>query len=389
MEFVPSFNAESASLELVRELVERYSPHMSEWEELGSIPADYFRELGATGVLRERWEPGSIGGLPIAAAVTAAHAPVNAGVALAVSLHSEVFTHALILRKGYDNELVQASLDGSIIGCFAATEPSGGSDIRSIVSSSERVGDKWRLRGEKWFTTNFRSATHVALLVRESDKPGSFNLFVVPTDLDGITYNGAIPTLGVRSTNTAAWEFDILVEDSALVGPPGVGLSTVLRVLDHERLMAAVGLVASSSWALRFARSHMRSRKQFGGRLIDHQALRHRLADDWVLLRSAEALTSEALRAHHSGRVRADLVAAAKLHAARSAMRIMDDCLQSLGGRGYASAYPLERMLRDARLTRIGGGTDEVLREILAVSIDRFDPEFESEVRRCEARLMK
>jgi alkylation response protein AidB-like acyl-CoA dehydrogenase len=348
------------------------------WERDGHLPRELFAVLGTAGVFRDRWRHGPLGGLPLARAMVEELTVRNAGAALAVSLHSEVFLNALTVYGGDGHRTTrEAALDGTAIGCTAITEPGGGSNIPGIATTAVREHERWRVQGSKRFITNVGRATHALVLARGGPGAAACTLFAVPLDHPGVRVTGFFRTLGMRSVDNGAIELDTTLPEHMVVGRPGAGLGMVLRMLDFERLAAAVGLVAGARHTLRLAAAYMRQRTQFGKRLFDHQALRHRLADSWVQVEAAAALVDRAVRPEH-GRLSHHLVAAAKLAAVRAGAAAVDEALQIFGGRGYTDAYRLEQHYRDARLIRIGGGTDEMMREIVAARLDTEDAESEA-----------
>lgn len=360
----------------VRETLEPFHSQFPVWEKEGHLPARFFAAVGKAGLLRERWREGPAGGHPLARALVAELAPLNAGAALALSIHSEVFTHALARFGGETHQdLLEGALAGRVIGCFAATEHVGGSDLPGLQASAVRSGDGWHLRAEKRYITNAGRATHVLVLAKTDASRRGPCLFCVPLDRPGVTVRGFFETLGVRSADTTALSIDTVLEPTDIVGRPGAGLLMTLTLLDFERLAAAAALVAGAESALKLAAAWARRRKQFGARLFDHQALRHRLADRWAEVYAARAALEDTCRRLGEPALPHAQIAASKLLAARAASSTTDDTLQILGARGYTTAFPAERMYRDVRLTRIGGGTDEMMREIISASLDTADPE--------------
>ncbi|QMU67189.1 acyl-CoA/acyl-ACP dehydrogenase [Streptacidiphilus sp. P02-A3a] len=359
----------------VARVVRPYIPQMGEWEQEGHIPREFFRALGAAGVFRERWQHGAAPGLPLARVLTEELAVHNGGAALAVSLHSEVFVHVLHGYGDRHGDTLEQALDGIAIGCAAITEPGGGSDVAGMSTQAVRTTDGWHLTGTKRYTTNVGRATHALVVARTGAASNACTLFLVPLDRPGVRIAGFFTTLGVRSADTGGLELDVRLGIEDVVGRPGTGLLTLLKVLDFERIAAVSGLVAGARHALRLAAAHMRRRTQFGKRLYDHQALRHQLADAWSGVEASAALLDIACRPARGGQPTHHLVAAAKLVGSRNCAAAVDVALQVLGARGYTDAYPVERLYRDMRLTRIGGGTDEMMREIISASLDMADPE--------------
>jgi alkylation response protein AidB-like acyl-CoA dehydrogenase len=360
----------------IRAVLADFTPQMADWEATGHLPRELFERLGAAGVYRDRWSDGPVGGLPLAHVLTTELALANGGAALAVSLHDEVFVQALHRygRPRHDAVLDDA-LSGTAIGCVAVTEPAGGSDVAGITTRLSMDGDRWRVTGSKRYITNAGRATHMLVLARSAPSRAALSLVLVPCDRPGVTVERFFSTLGMRSADTAAIDLDVEVGPEDLVGRPHQGLLMLLRLLDFERIAAATGLVAGARHALRLTAAYMRERAQFGTRLFDHQWLRHRLAEHWVEVEAAAAMVDTASRPVRGDELAHERVAAAKLFAGRVCAAAVDQAIQVFGARGYTTDYPLERLYRDARLTRIGGGTDEMMREVIAAHLDAEDLE--------------
>jgi alkylation response protein AidB-like acyl-CoA dehydrogenase len=359
----------------VRGAVAALAPKAPEWESAGHLPRELFESLGAVGAFSQRWRLGPLKGLPYARALVEELAVFNAGAALAVSLHSELFVHAL-QRFGGEAQAgaLQQALDGRLIGCMAITEPEGGSDVPSLSTRAVLSSDGWHLTGSKRYTTNIGVADNVLVLANSGSTGSSYTLLRVPLGHPGIRVTGFFGTLGVRAADTGALDMDATLPAGHAVGRPGNGMAQVLKLLDYERVAAAAGLIAGARHALGLARAHLRTRTQFGKRLYDHQALAHAFADRWADVEAAAALLDATCSAGRGNQLPHHMVAATKLVAARTCSAAVDQALQFFGGRGYTDAYPLERYYRDARLTRIGGGTDEMMREIIATTLDVEDP---------------
>ncbi len=356
------------------------------WERDGHLSHDLFRAMGDAGVFRRRWAEGPNEGLPQAIAMLDELAIVSGGASLAVSIHSEVFLTALHLSRRRDHDLVERALDGSVIGCLAATEPTGGSDLSRLRTVAWREGGEWRIRGEKRYITNAATATHGLVVARNRDAGvGRLTLFVVPLDEPGVTIVGGFDKLGTSAAEACHLTFDVSVPASAVVGPIGGGLPFVTRCLWFERIAVSAQLVATMRHGLRLTTAYMRRRHQFESRLIDKQALRHRLVDCWTAFETAQLMLDRTIERMLAGNGRARETVMCKLLCATTATRVHDECIQFLGGRGYTSNYPLERFWRDARLARIGGGTDEVMRELLGSMLDIGDPEMETLLDRLDA----
>lgn len=353
-----------------------------DWEVDGHLPREIFAVLGEAGVFRDRWAPGRTGGLPFAVVIAEETARVSYGLGLAVTLHSEVFTGLLsrLARSPEQIVLRDQALAGHAIGCFAITEPTGGSDVAAVRTRARRTSDGWELHGEKRYTSNAGRASHVALLANLEGFPANrdLGLFVVPLDAPGVEITGFYPKVGTNSCDAAHVVLQTRVGPDALLGTPGLGLLYVMQSLELERIAVSAQLVLASRTAVRLAVGYLRRREQFSRRLSEMQALRHRLADMTARVWAAESFLAGVVLAALDGRDVSHETAALKLTCASTAAFSVDESLQMFGGRGYTANYPLERMWRDVRLARIGAGTDEVMRELIASAVDRPDAEVDA-----------
>ncbi|MGZ4722766.1 MAG: acyl-CoA dehydrogenase family protein [Ilumatobacteraceae bacterium] len=356
------------------------------WERGGAIPADLYRRFGATAAFRARWEGGDALGTRHAAHLARELALVSPSLALALVIHTEMFVGILheTARSEAQREVLALALAGDAIGCVASTEETGGSDITGIGTRAVRDGKGWRVTGTKRFVTSGSTATH-GIVSAVGARPGSLVLFLVPLDHPGVLRSPPIATVGMRACDTAALELDLKLDDEWRVGPIGLGVVPLARALRRERFVASVQLVTVATKALGLAIQFARTRRNGGARLMDRQAIRHRLADQAARLRAAQchvAWLAEQLERNQP--CDAD-VAATKLCCAQVAIDVIDDAVQVFGGRGYTEDFPLEGLWRDARLGRIGGGADEVMREIIASDLDRSDDEVLAELANLEA----
>jgi alkylation response protein AidB-like acyl-CoA dehydrogenase len=358
------------------------------WEAERRLPASVFTSLGEAGFFRQRWAAGTRQGLAEAAVLAEILSLVSGGVALGVGLHCEVFTgllHALS-RSDHQREMLSRALDGEIIGCFASTEQYAGSDVAALRCTARREGDGWHLTGEKRFTSNLVTATHAVVLARvaDGDTLGTPAAFVVPLDEPGARVVGVFATMGLRSCPTGQLDLDIDLPGDALLGRPVSSLLHVKQALQRERLGAAVQTVTAARLACRLTAAFARSRELGDAPLIRNASVRQRLAESATRLLAAEALLDSVMTDALAGRDVTRQTAALKLFAAAVANFVVDEAIQVLGGRGYLDHFPLERMLRDVRVARIGGGTDEVMRDIVAGRFDRPDRLFDDWIHRLE-----
>ena len=363
----------------VRIAVKRFdAPSTEAWETDRHVPREALASLAAQGLFRERWAPGAYGGLGHMAVLVEELFRCNGGLALAAMGHCEVFIGALT-RHGSGPahaQLLDDALSGRAVGCLAATEPQGGTSLAGIRCRAVADGDGWHLTGTKRYISNIGSATHALVLARadSAQEAADLCLFVVPVDAPGVTLDGFFDSSGVRSCDVGQLTLDVRLPAHALLGRRGLGLLYASHLLQFERLAICALLLSGAEWALELAAGYARFRHIEGGRVMDKQVIRHRLAlaraDLWNLQsRLADIIAfagrEQAMPPHQ--------ISALKLTAGQRVGEIADMAMQIFGARGNTSAFPLERLWRDCRIARIGGGTDEVLADVVASSLDRPD----------------
>jgi alkylation response protein AidB-like acyl-CoA dehydrogenase len=349
------------------------------WEADRHVPAAVLAGLAASGVFRDRWLRGAYGGLAHLVVLMAELSRCDAGLALASMGHSEIFIGAL-QRHGSTTahaRLLDDALSGRAIGCFAATEPQGGTSLAGIRCRAVAIGDGWRLTGTKRYVSNIGSATHAVVLARADSARDAADLclFVVPMRTPGVTVDGFFDSSGVRACDVGQLTMDARLPADALLGNAGLGLLYASHLLQFERLAICALLLRGAESAIEMAIAYARSRPVGGGRVIDKQVIRHRLAmaraELWNLdSRLGEivafGMREQAMPPHQ--------VAALKLTAGQRVTEIIDMAMQIFGARGSTSAFPIEKLWRDCRIARIGGGTDEVLADVVASYLDRPNP---------------
>jgi alkylation response protein AidB-like acyl-CoA dehydrogenase len=355
---------------------EHMMPLYAEAEQSGTFPREAFAALGAAGLIRERWRGGPSGDLMRSVILAEELARAGGGgVAIGCTLAMEPIVAAL--RRHGDSarlkDTLEQVLDGRLVGCFAASEPAGGSDLAGVRTTAEKERDGWRIRGEKKYVSLGPVADFALVLCRTAtaDHPAAARLALFLVPASGMRVIKPLQKLGLSSLSTAWMGIDAHVPDEAMMGRPGLGLLVATHALSHERFAAAAQLVGLCLRAIDLATAHLHRRTQFGRPLIEHQALRLRLADlsaQLTVLRhgvygaASEAPGSPALGTRE--------IAAFKVTAARFAEKVVGECMHLFGGMGYLEdETPLARMYRDVRLARLGGGSDEVMWELVAAGM--------------------
>jgi len=352
------------------------NPYMDEWEEQGIAPLhDLFKKMGDLGFLGIRYDP-KYGGqgldywydLILLEEMSHCH---GMGIPMAVSVQTHMATPAIeefgseYLKETY----LKPAIAGDMVASIAVTEPGAGSDVASLQTTAEKDGDAYVINGSKTYITNGTQADYLTLLARTSDDPGyhSFSLFVVPTDRDGFQVSRKLDKLGVRCSDTAELFFDnLLIPAENLIGKEGEGFIYQMQQFQHERFSSLPGGYIVSQDIIDMTVKHIRERIVFGKPLISKQVLRHRIADWLTEIECMKQLTYHIVRMKMEGLDVTREVSMGKLFAAQLAQKVADGCLQMYGGLGYMNEMLISRYYRDARLFSIGGGANEVLREIIS-----------------------
>ena len=352
---------------------------VASWEQARHLPMTAVAEFARRGIFRARWEPGAEGGLPLLITLSQETSQVSGGLAVAVMGHSEMFVGALTWLATSPGQLAlrEDALDGRVVGCFAATETQGGSDLAGIRSTATPASGGWRLRGCKRYVSNIGGASHVLVLARPEGARDArdLGLFVVPLDNPGMTVDGYFHAVGIAACDVGQVSFDTTVPADAVLGRPALGLLYATHLLNFERISICAQLLAMAELSVRLAVAYARRRAVGGMRVFDRQAVRHRLAGCQAELWTLQGRLAEIVaRVERLRRMPAHEIAAFKLTSAEAAGQIVDTCMQVFGARGGMGNFPVERLWRDTRMARMGGGTDEVLADMVASGLDRDDP---------------
>jgi acyl-CoA dehydrogenase len=362
----------------VRAFVEReLLPHAEEWERAESFPKEVFRRVGELGFFGMKFGPEVGGSGPdylADAVVTEEFARCGSGgVSACLGAHKDL---AMLYVGNFgtpeqQRRWLRPAVEGSIVGALAVTEPDTGSDVAAIKTSARRDGDAWVINGSKLFITNGAWADFVVVAAKTDPQAGhdGITLFVVEAGIPGYSAR-KIPMLGWRSGQTGELSFaDVRVPDSHRLGEVGAGFSAIMRNFAWERLVMALGAVSGAQRIYEVAKTYALERSAFNRPVGKFQVWRHRFADMATKIEAARALTYNALRMFAAGEAPIQEVAMAKLYACDVAVHVADECVQIHGGYGYVTEFPAERALRDARLGPIGGGTSEIMKEIIGKTL--------------------
>jgi len=360
----------------VRAFVDRQvRPVVEESEQAGHPPASLLKEMGAAGFLglAVSEEDGGGGGDHLAIAILAEELTRASGGIAVTALVSAYMATPHIARFGTPAQRARylpGLVSGEDVGAIAVTEPGAGSNVAGITTRAVPVdGGGYRIDGAKMFITNGGLADVVIVAARTSpDGRRGLTTFLVESGNPGLSLGTPLRKLGWHSSDTREVVLtDCLVPGHAVLGTPGRGFYQIMEAFQMERLALAGMALGHAAECLDAATRYAADREVFGQRLIDLQTARHRLAAVSVELEGARLLTYRAAARLDSGRPgAARSVAMAKYQAAIAANHIVDECLQLFGGSGFLEETSVARHYRDARVLRLGGGTDEIQLEILA-----------------------
>lgn len=368
-------------IDSVRKLCEQeLAPHITEWEKKGHFPNSVFTLLGSQGflgiLLSEEY--GGVGGdYKLAGAWCEAFGELpSVGLTVAVNMHSLVISHGL--EKFGSPEAKQrwlpCAVAGEAIGAYAFTEPGAGSDLARIRTIATKHGSRWRINGSKTFITNGARADFILVLTKTDPSAGygGFTTFVVDAKSKGFKVARTLDKVGWHASDTAELVFeDVEVDESAVLGKLGDGWRQAASNLNWERLMLTLTSLAGARMCYRAATKYASEREAFGKKIRDFGALTRYLAEMRRKIHLGESLAHYALDLLHAGKDCRTYVAMAKRMVCDDAVWIADKAIQIHGGYGYTTEFTPERWWRDLRLMPIGGGTSEIMSNIVAKEMAR------------------
>ena len=370
----PPFTDEHEELrQSIRGFLEReLAPHAQEWEEQRWFPNELFPRLAAQGLLGLKYPPqyGGQGGDYLHESVLCEEMARigSGGTAAGIGAHINIATPP-IWKFGTDEQkqrYLAPAIRGEKIGALGITEPGAGSDVASLRTHAQRADGGWLLNGEKTYITNGVRADFIVTAVRTTPEGGHRGIsFLIVERGEGVS-SAALRKLGWHASDTELITFDdVFVPEENLLGEENEGFYLIMANFQWERLLMSLGAVAGMKVAFEKTLAFAGERKAFGRPIGSHQAIRHKLADLATSVYTCRCVTYDALRRFVSGEEPVSEVTMAKLLTQRASFELMDACLQIHGGAGYMREYWVERAARDARLGPIGGGSDEIMREIL------------------------
>src|SRR5215211_6031127 len=373
---IPPFTDEHEQLrESIRRFVAKeLRPHVNEWEDAEWFPNEVFTLMAELGYLGLKYpaEYGGEGGDYVHDAVLTEEltGAGSGGLAAGIGAHVGIATPPLWKFGTEDQKqrFLVPAIRGEKIAALGITEPDAGSDVAGIKTRADRVDGGYLVNGSKTFITNGVRADFLVTAVKTTQEGGHHGLsfLILEKEMEGYSVAGKLEKLGWHASDTGELAFDdVFVPNENLLGEENQGFFLIMANFQWERLLMALGAVGSMQRLIETSVQYLRERSAFGRPIGKFQALRHKLAEMAVKHEAARDLTHHALRLFADGQDAVKEVTMAKLASQRAAFEVADDAVQLHGGAGYMKEYEVERAARDTRLGPIGGGTDEIMKEIL------------------------
>jgi hypothetical protein len=372
----------SAEQQMVQDMArsfarEQLAPHAAAWERQAAFPAEVLRSMGKLGFMGMtvplRWGGAGTDFVSYALALEEIAAG-DGSISTVMSVNNSVVCAGL-LNHGSDlqkERFLKPLARGEIIGAFCLSEAQAGSDAAAIRTRAEYINGNYVLNGNKQFVTSGRSAA-LALVFAVTDKTAGkqgISAFIVPADSPGYQVTKVESKLGQKASDTCAISFDnVTVPENQRLGAAGQGYRIALSNLEQGRIGIAAQSVGMARAALKIAIDYARQRETFGRRIIEHQAVGHRLADMATRLEAAHQLVLHAASLRDAGQPALAEACMAKLFASETAEAVCSAAIQTLGGYGYLTDFPLERIYRDVRVCQIYEGTSDIQRMLVCRSL--------------------
>lgn len=352
-------------------------PHIEKWEKTGTIERFIWKKFGDMGFFGIAY-PEAYGGLNLDLFYTVIFLEElqkikSSGFAAAMWAHAYLAMTHLNAEGGerIKQEYLAPSISGDMIGAMCITEPFGGSDVAGMRTTAVKKGNSYVINGSKTFITNGVYADYYVVAAKTSPELGNkgISMFLIDRKSAGITTT-KLDKLGWRASDTAEIAFDnVEIPEENLMGDEGKGFPYIMQHFALERLIMAINAHARAEYAIEYTIDYMTQREAFGTTINKFQALRHTMVDHATDVEHCKIFNYAAVARLDKGEYVVKEATMAKLKSTKVADETIYSCLQMLGGYGYMEEYPLARLFRDSRLGPIGGGTSEILKEILSKMI--------------------
>jgi citronellyl-CoA dehydrogenase len=359
----------------VRKFVQiELAPRAREFDKMGRIDKSLFRKMGDLGLLGIRYDP-AYGGLGLDYSYQAVFLEElalcdNAGVAMGITVQTDMATPALhsFGTEELKQKYLVPAIRGEQVGAIAVTEPGAGSDVSAIKTRAVRDGDDWVINGSKIYITNAATADWLCLLTVTDPQAGygGFSQIIVPTDSPGFSYD-LLEKIGNKGSDTGLLFFDdVRVPVSNTIGDPNRGFQQQMMQFQDERMVAVVMAPVAARRLMELTLEHCQQRVLFGKPLSKMQVTQHKFADMMIQITAAQEFAYRCMRKMMRAEDATLDISMAKVFTTAVSQYVATTCLQLFGGAGYCWENPAARAFVDSRLVSIGGGADEVMKQVVA-----------------------
>ena len=363
----------------IRDMVRTYAenelaPHRFEWDKAGAYPhREVLAQLAELGLLGIRYGE-DVGGLgldwwsTVAFVEGLAHCR-SAGLMMSITVHTDMATPVIhdLGTPEQKAEFLAPAVAGEKMAALGISEPDAGSDVAALRTTARKDGDDYIINGAKTWITNGAIADFITLAVRTGPEGhGGISLVLFPTDTPGFSVGRKLDKLGTRCVDSCELHFeDCRIPQRYLLGVENAGFLHIMQNFQGERLVGGIMAYTGSEIALHDAIQYTKERQAFGRPVSTFQVWRHRFAEHLTALEAAKALAYQGVEKIASGEDPTKIVSMVKLFCGDLAQKVTYDCLQAHGGYGFVEEYDIARQYRDVRLITIGGGTSEIMKEII------------------------